>query len=859
MGSCSSKQNTDADSLTSPYTYQPIPDADGPVWLLRHDQEETEVKEVCGQGTHILDKGPVETENVNVPTESCAGYLVPHSYDEIGSLSDCDYSTELPDRQQERPRLPLPFGHCCKPWKEWWDPIHHSSLEEEGLSVEEKRMHSNAVRPIPVLPPRVPRILSEYEEYEEFQQVEQDYINHAALRVNNKPSEENGAYDLYLILDSIPLVPRVNSLCTEENGDAAAPSQSDKFEELDNLDSIFQQEGNSDDDKIDYINDFTYKTESDNSICFQKEANSVDDDKNNDINDYYGKTKESDRREPRELQSLFRCKKAPIPAPRVSKVHGPVQQVQLAYEEENHITVPASSQEIRTTSIEFEENQVFDSDCSFLEIAEGECGDSTEGTKKEETSADDQNDNDITEVDNTTDSEKQVHQKEAALNDDVIVEERLTRHNSLFKTMNIPQILPHLHPVLSQSDVETVRKKGNRKNYEVAWLVLRQKLKESTDEKKWDVLLEGLKASGHQAQALALSGTSIEATDSQREILRTLTPELRELITPDDIMPHLLSAGVITNEDHELVRRHQSNRGPIAAAELLLDRVPRKHPEWYSQLKHACEEAKHEHVAELLGSAEGGVPIEVTKTHPVKRKLAKNGRKLERKYDEFSQDIGRFKTEEAEQDTEHVRDLVYNYADKERKNDTKGATRNKYMNSQMHSDESSCQSFGINSTEQRELFNEQYFRKQGSLNSMLEGNESEDFKHKLSLIVAEQRRLEQETKEKLKLAEALDQMNKILAEKRAADKVFSEQWMRYRALTEPDIVEDCEGSDQAQHQTNTACYQGNDDRTGISGSIDAEQEIMRRPAATKVLSDIDCRDSGIGTYNIYYVDESDIR
>lgn len=53
------------------------------------------------------------------------------------------------------------------------------------------------------------------------------------------------------------------------------------------------------------------------------------------------------------------------------------------------------------------------------------------------------------------------------------------------------------------------------------------------------------------------------------------------MITPSEITAELLSREVITSVDMEEIHQIERNAGPIAAADLLLDRIPRKNPFWF--------------------------------------------------------------------------------------------------------------------------------------------------------------------------------------------------------------------------------------------------------------------------------------
>lgn len=90
----------------------------------------------------------------------------------------------------------------------------------------------------------------------------------------------------------------------------------------------------------------------------------------------------------------------------------------------------------------------------------------------------------------------------------------------------------------------------------------------------------------------------------QREYLKIITPILRELINPTEILPILWGVDVISNEDNEEIGRIERNLGPIAAATKLLDLVPRRHKYWYPHLVDALRVANKHEAADMLAIPE---------------------------------------------------------------------------------------------------------------------------------------------------------------------------------------------------------------------------------------------------------------
>lgn len=65
-------------------------------------------------------------------------------------------------------------------------------------------------------------------------------------------------------------------------------------------------------------------------------------------------------------------------------------------------------------------------------------------------------------------------------------------------------------------------------------------------------------------------------------------------------MPFLMAHDLISDTDKENILCECNNRGDYAGAMLLLDRIPRKHKDWYIVFIQALEEAGLEDVATSL-------------------------------------------------------------------------------------------------------------------------------------------------------------------------------------------------------------------------------------------------------------------
>lgn len=86
----------------------------------------------------------------------------------------------------------------------------------------------------------------------------------------------------------------------------------------------------------------------------------------------------------------------------------------------------------------------------------------------------------------------------------------------------------------------------------------------------------------------------------QKQYLNTLIPNIGKMITPCELLPHLLAKDLIGSNDQENIQREHTNHGNFAANVMLLDRITRKHRNWYILFIEALNEANMEEVAANL-------------------------------------------------------------------------------------------------------------------------------------------------------------------------------------------------------------------------------------------------------------------
>jgi hypothetical protein len=72
------------------------------------------------------------------------------------------------------------------------------------------------------------------------------------------------------------------------------------------------------------------------------------------------------------------------------------------------------------------------------------------------------------------------------------------------------------------------------------------------------------------------------------------------MITVCEILPFVFAKNLISENDKQNIQRDDANRGNFAAAVTLLDRIHRKHRNWYLLFIEALKEARVDDVVKCL-------------------------------------------------------------------------------------------------------------------------------------------------------------------------------------------------------------------------------------------------------------------
>ncbi|XP_053398788.1 uncharacterized protein LOC128556902 [Mercenaria mercenaria] len=158
--------------------------------------------------------------------------------------------------------------------------------------------------------------------------------------------------------------------------------------------------------------------------------------------------------------------------------------------------------------------------------------------------------------------------------------EETIMHNRpiIVRDVIVSQVLPYLHMCLGSSDISAI--KGENDQHKAVELLL-DKLSACKEPGKWKMFVQALEECGHKAIVDALRRKSIPDSNEPRKFLHIFSPRLREMIVPSETTAELLAADVINSEDRDEIHQKERSAGAVAAADILLDRIPRKHPDWF--------------------------------------------------------------------------------------------------------------------------------------------------------------------------------------------------------------------------------------------------------------------------------------
>ncbi|XP_053400431.1 uncharacterized protein LOC123558146 [Mercenaria mercenaria] len=167
----------------------------------------------------------------------------------------------------------------------------------------------------------------------------------------------------------------------------------------------------------------------------------------------------------------------------------------------------------------------------------------------------------------------------------------------LVSNIIVSQVLPHLHSCFSQTDISAIKSEPDRHK---AVELLLDKLQASKEPGKWKMFVQALEECKYQTIVDALRRKGAADNNDPIKILHMFSPKLREMIVPSELTAELLKADVINSDDRSEIHQKERSAGAVAAADILLDRIPSKHPRWFDNFLEALRSVNRSDLADML-------------------------------------------------------------------------------------------------------------------------------------------------------------------------------------------------------------------------------------------------------------------
>ncbi|KAL3878378.1 hypothetical protein ACJMK2_030737 [Sinanodonta woodiana] len=131
-------------------------------------------------------------------------------------------------------------------------------------------------------------------------------------------------------------------------------------------------------------------------------------------------------------------------------------------------------------------------------------------------------------------------------------------------------------------------------------MMLIDKIKDVSEDGKWETFVKALEVVGYENIAKNLRGVLQDDNRDKRTIVQIFASQLVQQINPLEITPLLYSRSIISSSDKEEIERENYNFGKIAAARRLLRCLHHKRSSWFEQFCDILKECEYSDLAELL-------------------------------------------------------------------------------------------------------------------------------------------------------------------------------------------------------------------------------------------------------------------
>lgn len=147
------------------------------------------------------------------------------------------------------------------------------------------------------------------------------------------------------------------------------------------------------------------------------------------------------------------------------------------------------------------------------------------------------------------------------------------------------ELLSHLKNAIDDLGRQEVRQISRQQGDIASMECLLNHLEVSEHPKKWEMFVDALENNEYHYLANALKGQEVpkDVFIKFRKLLMEHNLEFIGRINPAEILPELHSRKVLNDMDKENITAEQRTQGNMGATGVLLDRVWRRHPNWYEE------------------------------------------------------------------------------------------------------------------------------------------------------------------------------------------------------------------------------------------------------------------------------------
>ena len=199
--------------------------------------------------------------------------------------------------------------------------------------------------------------------------------------------------------------------------------------------------------------------------------------------------------------------------------------------------------------------------------------------------------------------------------------ERIIANRCLIESnVRVRHILGHLTFLEDTEEVQLKEKESHKQ----ATILLLDKICESTEEGKWVTFMAALEKEGYSYVVNVIQGESkIDEHEmvARKKLLQVFLPRLTEDLFPEKVIDHLYEKHVISSDDMDEIQKETTYKGRKAATYILLDRIPLRSPNWYSEFLQALRASSQGFLADEMEDTKSQSTLSQTETQENRREI----------------------------------------------------------------------------------------------------------------------------------------------------------------------------------------------------------------------------------------------